>query len=219
MVERRKRQPGPAATGRPARDKLGTFKLPRVEWELFGVNAEGLETDRSAELLNFVRWVIRDPRAAAPRRPDASAPPPAVDPDAPPIQLGTFRLATAEWKALALASRALKSNSSAELLNFVRWFNHDPGARRLRRAPSRTAAPSTLSTAGARRPPAPEAASEEPKDALGTFRLPGPEWRAFKGNTNKLGSNRSAELLNLVRWVNHDPRGRTPRRPPAAEQS
>lgn len=215
MAERRKRS---AAAGRPVRDKLGTFKLPRVEWELFGLNTEGLDTDRSAELLNFVRWVIRDPQATAPRRPDASAPAPTADPDAPPTQLGTFRLATAEWEALAAASRALKSNSSAELLNFVRWFNHDPGARRLRRAPGRTATTPTPTPDGVRRKPAPDPVAEEPKDALGTFRLPEPEWRAFHDNTKRLGSSRSAELLNLVRWVNRDPRGKSPRRP-SAEQS
>ncbi|MGC4886736.1 hypothetical protein [Micromonospora sp. DT227] len=217
MAERRKQQPGPAEASRAVRDKLGTFKLPRVEWELFGANTDALGTDRSAELLNFTRWASRHPAGTTPRRPDRSAPTPTVDPDLPPTQLGTFRLTTDEWTALRDAADSLDSNRSAELLNFVRWFNHDPDARRLRRTPTRKATASDAPPAASSRPARAEQPStvEEPKDALGTFRLPEPEWRHFSVSTRRLGSNRSAELLNLVRWVNRDPRGRAPRRPPA----
>ncbi|MFG1872182.1 hypothetical protein [Micromonospora arborensis] len=221
MAERREPQQGRAGSGAEVRDKLGTFKLPRIEWDLFGANAEALRTDRSAELLNFVRWANRDPRASAPRRPDLSAPTPSADTDVPATQLGTFRLPAAEWEALGTTSKALESNRSAELLNFVRWFNRDPAARRPRRSPtSRVAAGGGVRRTSRRRAtPETPAAPEETKDQLGTFRLPKTEWRTFAASTQQLRSDRSAELLNLVRWVNHDPRGKAPRRPQTPPES
>lgn len=216
MAERRESKPGRTGSGAEVRDKLGTFKLPRAEWELFGANAETLRTDRSAELLNFVRWANRDPRGKTPRRPDLSVPQPPVDPDAPTTQLGTFRLSAPEWEAFGATSKALDSNRSVELLNFLRWFNRDPAARRPRRLPASSVTAGTGARRASRARATPEssaAATAETKDQLGTFRLPKTEWRTFAASTRQLHSDRSAELLNLVRWVNHDPRGKTPRRP------
>lgn len=49
-------------------DWLKTFRLPDDDWRLFE-QAAALDSDRSKELVNFVRWFNRDPRGKMPKRP------------------------------------------------------------------------------------------------------------------------------------------------------
>ncbi len=39
-------------------------------WEAFGVVAEQLETNRTALVLDYMRWMTRQPGAKLPKRPD-----------------------------------------------------------------------------------------------------------------------------------------------------
>jgi hypothetical protein len=59
------------------RELLRTFRLPVDEWDLFAAEVARLdpESDRSKELVNFVRWFNRDPRGRAPKRPAVKRPP------------------------------------------------------------------------------------------------------------------------------------------------
>jgi hypothetical protein len=128
---------------------------------------------------------------------------------------GTFRLPTHEWEMFATNAGRLDSRMSKELLNFVRWVNHDPRGRPPRRPPGPgvtgvdAPAPGGQPTVATSSPEAPS----DDKDKLGTFRLPAREWEQFEVSASRLESDMSKELLNFVRWVNHDPRGRKPRRP------
>jgi hypothetical protein len=41
-------------------------------WERFGTDASAVETDRSAVIRDFVRWLVREPGARLPKRPTKS---------------------------------------------------------------------------------------------------------------------------------------------------
>jgi hypothetical protein len=52
---------------------LGTFRLPRLRWAIFGDRARSAGTDRSKVLNEMVAWYNREPGARLPKRPAAES--------------------------------------------------------------------------------------------------------------------------------------------------